>query len=536
MWTVLEGSCQVISLMIVDDEPLFRDFLVNFIPWEEYGFQIVAEAKNGLEALNLADQFQPNLVLTDINMPKMDGIEFATELLKTAPETSVVFITGHNEFDYARKAVRLGASDYILKPFEKEELIITLLKIKDNIHEANTDSLEAEESPADFIMPLLTSDILSRDQKLIATAESMGFTEDKQFGVVCVDIDHLEHRYTNQEEKMLWRFSVMNIFKELLEEDPSINSDQCHIFYDYEGNITCLYLYDDGLALDELEQVLRQLAESVSKYLDFTVTIGISQVHQGLKGIGLAYDEALSALHHKFIDYDRKLIHFKDVPKENSDFTWYNASVNESLLSALRSRDKDKLLGELHDLYGHMKDHHITYEFSKIIQQGLISLLLSHITQSGKTLELIAGSAAPFDAVEKADTLELQKEALSGLFIKTIDYFKSTTTSRSSQIAVTGKTYIDDHYQNSSLTVQDIASAQFINQTYLRSMFKKEYGITVSDYLTKTRMEHAASLLKEKTHRLADIAQMVGYNDSSYFSKCFKKFYGVTPSQFEINQ
>ncbi len=528
----------MINLMIVDDEPLFRDFLVNFIPWEEYGFNLVAQAKNGVEALELADFHQPDVVLTDINMPKMDGIEFATELLKLAPETSVVFITGHNEFEYARKAIRLGVSDYILKPFEKEELVLTLLKIKDNIHEAGTDSLMNDTDLYDFIMPLLTSDILSRDTKLINQAKNLGFTDDCFYGLACLDIDHLDHRYTNQEEKMLWRFSVMNIFKELVEDDHSIDSDRVHIFYDYEGNITCLYISDEeGHTFDGLfSSVMEQLVSSVSKYLDFTVTIGISTIHKGLSGIGLAYDEALSALHHKFIDFNKRIIYFHDVPKENRDFSWYNASVNENILSALRSRDKDKLIQDLSTLYINMKNHHISFEFAKIIRQGLISLLLSHITQSGKSMELIFGSElTPLEAVEKADTIFLQQELMEDLYLKTIDYFLENTSSRSSQIALTGKSFIDDNYTNSGLTVQDIASAQFINQTYLRSMFKKEYGMTVSDYLTKTRMENAADLLKRKTHRLADIAEMVGYNDSSYFSKCFKKYYGVSPSQYEIN-
>lgn len=522
--------------MIVDDEPLFRDFLVNFIPWEEYGFIIVAEAKNGLEALKLADEKQPDVVLTDINMPKMDGLEFASQLLKIAPETAIVFITGHNEFEYARKAIRLGASDYILKPFEKEELILTLLKLKDNLHEANKHSMSDVNEDTSFMMPLLTSKIHSSNQSLQSKLKDYGFSNpNARYCVVCLDIDHLNYTINDQEEKMLWRFSVMNILKELLQEKEKIDIDKCHIFYDYEGNITCIFENEDEEISPDYKMVFNHLLEAVSKYLDFSITIGISTIREGLEAISSSYNEALSALHHKYIEESSRIIYYNEMQDESKDFSFYNATFNEQLLSSLRSKDIETSTQLLHDLYQNIRDKHISYDFTRIIQMGVISLLLSYITQSGKSTSIIfASDFSPFNAFDKADTLELQEDLVTSLFSKTINYFTTHQPSRTQQIALQGKNYIDENYANSSLNVQDIASAQYINQTYLRSMFKKEYGLTISDYITKTRMEAAAALLKQKTHRLADIAETVGYNDSSYFSKCFKKFYGMSPSQYEI--
>lgn len=527
----------MIQLMIVDDEPLFRDFLVNFIPWEDYGFTIVAEAKNGVEALALADTHQPDVVLTDISMPKMDGIEFAGELLKIAPETAIVFITGHNEFDYARKAIRLGASDYILKPFDKEELILTLLKLKDNIHEANKQSLIDSNEDTSFIMPLLTSKIHSSNQTLLNTLESYGFNNSNaNYCVICLDIDHLNYNINNQEEKMLWRFSVMNILKELLDDHVDIDNDRYHVFFDNEGNITCILNNDTDSLCPSYKTVFNHLLDAVNKYLDFTITMGISTTREGLTGISTSYNEALSALHHKYLEHSSRMIFYKDIGDESNDLSFYNATFNDHLLSNLRSKDFKGVNSLLYELYKNIKTNHISYDFTRIIQMGVINLLLSYITQSGKSAAIIFGPEfRPFEAFDKRDTLELQQELVTDLYKQTIEYFTSHQPSRTQQVALQGKNYIDANYSNSSLNVQDIASAQYINQTYLRSMFKKEYGITVSDYITKARMEEAAVLLKQKTHRLADIAETVGYNDSSYFSKCFKKYYGMSPSQYEIS-
>ena len=128
------GRGNMIKIMIVDDMPVYRDYLRNFIDWKAYGFEACCEARDGREALELYEQYQPDIVLADIMMPYMDGLELSERLLKDNPDVSIILITGNSEFEYARKAVKLGVCDYIVKPFEKEELIIALLKLQDNIN------------------------------------------------------------------------------------------------------------------------------------------------------------------------------------------------------------------------------------------------------------------------------------------------------------------------------------------------------------------------------------------------------------------
>ena len=122
----------MIKIMIVDDMPIFREYLTSCIDWNAYGFELCCEAKNGKEALEKFEVFYPDIVLTDINMPHIDGLELAERLMESYPDVSVVLISGHSEFEYARQAIKIGVSDYIVKPFEKEELILTLLKLQDN--------------------------------------------------------------------------------------------------------------------------------------------------------------------------------------------------------------------------------------------------------------------------------------------------------------------------------------------------------------------------------------------------------------------
>ena len=135
----------MIKILIVDDMPIFLEYLRGFINWEEYGFEICGEAHDGRQALEMLDTCYPDIVLTDITMPYLNGLELAEEITKNYPEMSVILITGNNEFEYARKAVKIGVCDYIIKPFEKEELLLALLKLQDNIQKA----LEARKTEVD---------------------------------------------------------------------------------------------------------------------------------------------------------------------------------------------------------------------------------------------------------------------------------------------------------------------------------------------------------------------------------------------------
>ena len=138
----------MIRIMIVDDMPIFLEYLRGCIDWNSYGFEICCEAHDGKEALDKIEEFYPDVVLTDITMPYINGLELAERITRDYPAISVILITGNNEFEYARKAVKLGVCDYIVKPFEKEELILSLLKLQDNIGKVveSTDNQKDEHS------------------------------------------------------------------------------------------------------------------------------------------------------------------------------------------------------------------------------------------------------------------------------------------------------------------------------------------------------------------------------------------------------
>ena len=135
----------MLKIIIVDDEPIYRKYLINSVEWEKYGFEVCCEAKNGIDALDKIREYKPDIGLIDINMPFMNGLELIERLREESLNISVILVTGYNEFEYARKAIKLGAVDYILKPFDNNELMIPLLKIKERIEKNKQEHSEHKE-------------------------------------------------------------------------------------------------------------------------------------------------------------------------------------------------------------------------------------------------------------------------------------------------------------------------------------------------------------------------------------------------------
>lgn len=524
----------MIKLMIVDDEPIFREYLQTSFDFEAYGFEICCEARNGREALEMMEIYSPDVVLTDINMPHMDGLTLSERLMAINPDLGIVLITGHSEFEYAKKAVKIGVSDYILKPFEKEELMLTLLKLKDNIYESIEGDVpeKPERNLSQSLLMNLINQATSPSETIIAELKSAGLSlYSDRYIVTTLSIDQIDEKWDHQEDRMLWRFAVMNILDELMEGNTHHYS-----FYDYEGNIVSLTeIEDHKTGIDT--SFIKKLTTLINNYLGFSVTVGIGRVHEGIGQIRLSYQESLNALSAKFLLGTNRSIHYDELQENNRDISFYDANTHEKIFHNLRKLDMLENEALLKDIFHKIHQRQLGMDYVRMIYMSLISILLSYIAQSGRNQSDILGNDfSPRDILSHNQQLQDWEQALLGLYKKTNAYFKSHEASRSAVVAKKACAYIDTHYSSNNLNVSKIAAAQFINQTYLRSMFKEEMGMTVIEYITKVRMNHARRMLEEGYYLLAEITEKVGYSDPSYFSKSFKKYFGMSPSQYEKQQ
>lgn len=526
------------TVMIVDDEVIFREYLRGVLDWDTLGFEITVEAKNGVEALELCAHNPVDIALIDITMPFMDGLELTRRLKEQYPEISIVLITGHNEFEYARTALKLGVEDYILKPFSKDELMLTLLKLQQEHRKVQLDNFTYKENQQlvkeSFLNRLISSDFLLTDEEILTRLEQFKIhIQNPVFVVVCIEIDHMDRKWQKISERMLMKYAVTNILNEALDE-----SWKHHMFNGPEGRIIGLVEHaDDQANMTPALDGYRKLGALIKKYLNFTITIGIGRSKEGFKNIHESYHEALVALQNKFILGHDRVITYEAVAGEVGKQVFYPVEVNDELLIELRMRNSEQVQRILDSVFDSIVERRLSMDYVYVICIGLISVNLAYITESGHPIEECFGeNFFPYNEIRKFDSLESTFGWIKELFHKAIRYTGQYKNTRAAKIAQSAKAYIEQCYPDPELQLEQVAQHVFINTSYLRAVFKKEFGMTLSDYITQFRMKKAKELLGRGGQRLADIAESVGYNDASYFSKSFKKFYGYSPSGYEKNR
>lgn len=527
-----------LKVIIADDEAIFREYLRTAVDWESLGLLICCEARNGMEALEMAKNHMPDIALVDINMPFMDGLTLSEKLKEVSPETAIVLITGYNEFEYARRAIKLGVADYILKPFEKEELIDILKKIKCLIHRSHEEKTTIEKTRVlmkeNLLNNLITNEYNGCEEEMRKQLRYLGIeTNLTDFIVTSVEIDDLYQNCKDMGEILLRKQTVRNALGEITRKGGNNL-----VFYGPEGRILSIAEAEvDQPQENARMEDYQKLCGHIARNFGFTVTAGMGRAYKGFGGIRNSYVESLIALQNKLILGNNRVINYSKLGQEYSNVGFYASNINEDILIHLRMHDWDKIAEKLEEIFHYMDEKRLSIDYRYIICTGMISICLSFIIETGYEIKEIFGeNFLPFSEMKSKTSIESLREWLTGLFRKTVDYCGRDRVSKSQKTVEAAIEYIHHYFGNSDLSVEYISNQLYINSSHLRAIFKRETGLTVSDYITKIRMHKAKELLNAGNAKLSWVSERVGYEDASYFSKCFKKYFGISPSQYEYEK
>ncbi len=518
----------MIRIMIVDDMPIFLEYLRGCIDWNSYGFEICCEAHDGREALEMIEKFYPDVVLTDITMPYVNGLELAEKVTRDYPEISVILITGNNEFEYARKAVKLGVCDYIVKPFEKEELILSLLKLQDNIGKAVESTEIKNEEHYDDLRALIYAGV--------PDVESENKFEEKVFGgsrqgsgyllaLLRFDVSTYAAMDTESREQLMnWEKLIAKMLSDKLEIQGEFK-----IFHDFENNIVVLMRFDSASEIDSYKGYeFSDIIQIVKNQLEIGSSIALSKADR-LIDVKKAYEKALVYLGGKAFGQ------FYDIRNNNDEVAYSSLDAIIRLnkdLETLQSEDAENAINILWErLTGGkaISDTEIRISDMNLLTSA-ISILMTNIISKGFSIEKIYGDGfSPEKYMADAKNTQEMKDRVVFLYKKRIDFERGKKESKTHDIATAAREYIEANYADSELAIADISEKLCVNQTYLRKMFKSEMDMTLTEYITQYRMQKAKALLTSTDEKLSSIAESVGYKDVSYFSNVFKKYYGVSP-------
>lgn len=530
------------KLLIADDEQIVIEGIKNSIDWSQYDIEVVGTAKNGSEALKLAQELQPDIIISDIKMPGLNGLELIEKLKAFLPNVKVILVSAYEEFDYAKQAIRLGVNSYLSKPVKKVEVINEVCKIKSALEHKKIEDEIAKGLQQRFNenLPILREHFLNT----LIRGNAVSDLETKiktyhidlapfKIGVMVCKMDHSwsMHLEGNEHQVQLLMLRITDIFTEL-----TLKASKSITFQSYNQEIVTIFNAPEGV--ESPIQELVKLAEKIKDRIlgvGIGVSIGIGRIYSEIEDIGLAYKEAVKALNYRLVYGDNNVLYIENV--EDIETVTYSPLINiNELLESIQNILYTGKIEEVDDLFESFtqrlqKAEKIPYYYIQQLYIQLLSIILRTATEIGIGTHQITDNTDLYGTLLKIDSFsELDgwiKEILSNV-CEQISIKNKLKTKHSVQKAIN---YIREHCQE-EISLTSVAEFVRLNPTYFSRFFKEETGCSFVDYLKKLRIEKAKELLRTSNLKIYEICEALGYQSVQYFSTLFKNMVGVTPQEY----
>ncbi|MCQ4088264.1 response regulator transcription factor [Saccharibacillus sp. JS10] len=504
------------NVLLVDDEPFITEGLVDILDWASFDLQVVGSAQDGEEALQMLQRMDVHLLVTDISMPVMTGLQLIRRVRQFQPGLKVIILSGFNEFDYLKEGMQLGIENYLLKPINIEELESTLNNVTEKLNRAEReekfDALGAQIIRDNILHRWLTGDISQTE-----------FAERTQLLGISIDLPKLG---------VLMVRTVEDNFTLAQQVEQSLRDERfCTVFRDLDGDVAIIV----SLHEHEHPQRLLHIANHVvHTFQDEELRIGIGTIGCKAQHGSTSRSEAKKALEYALVDPHRKVFEYTPAATsaETETVGTLKASLNREYARLILARDQQQLKEQ------------INKDFAELSQaEGMTPSELQNIA---------LGICSDFRVVLR----EVKREEDGDLFLQMIERIRSASyreelleaiqyaaeetialLSRDTRSPVVQQVlgHVAAHY-GEELSLKMLGAQYHIHPVYLGQLFHKEIGETFTDYLNKYRIERAKEKLRTTSEKVQDISRSVGYWETGYFYKQFRKYVGISPTEYKTLQ
>ena len=532
----------MIKVFLVEDEIIIREAIHKMIPWAEYGFELIGEAKDGEMALPLIKKSKPDVLITDIKMPFMDGLTLSRLVKKDLPNTKIIIISGYDDFDYARQAITLGIEQYLLKPISKDEFLEVLEGIRSKYKKENEQKLyyqkfeneiKAYEKNAqrDFFELLVSEDVDL--QRIYEQADRLQIDIMAQcYNLVLFDIgaksdyQNVGDRYSNDAA------DVQNKIDEFF-----INNRSYQLFRNQQFNYAVLIKGDEN----EIGQITAECIEFLKTTfeqngtLEWFVCAGKSV--ERLSMMSECYKEAMKSFAYRYLGY-RYVFSYENIEKteKDEDMNLQNIDMNavkqeiiyNFLFNALDEEVDSFVKNYLQMIGGEAMR-------SKMFQQYILLNLHFCLTSFAEKLgydKTEIDDSLKFIVDERIKSTEDLEKIIGSILRKGIRLREERSKGRNQSVIRTALQYMEENFTDDSLTLNRVAGVANVSANHFSALFSQKMGQTFIEYLTQLRMNRAKEQLRCTDMRSGEIALEVGYKDPHYFSFLSKKTQGCTPSEY----
>ena len=520
---------ELYRVLLVDDEEDIREGISRKMDWLGLGFSLVEEAANGQDALELAESLRPDVILTDIKMPFMDGLELCRILTDRLPAARFVVFSGFDAFEYAKQAIQMNVVEYILKPINADELSAVLRRLKDQL-----DRERAERRNVELLRSRYTENLPVLRELFYANLLDGHIepgTERERAARLDIDLQGEEWAvglaYIGSDRRDA--LSTLSVQK-LLEE--SLTADRCRLTL-YNDWVAVIVSLTESFTIYDLIRVLDRVCTLAASYLGLTLTVGVGAPCKELSGMARSAAEARTALEYRSMVGRGQVIYIGDLEPDGGQVLTFEEADERTLTAAVRLGSEQEVRDAAAALAGKIREANPSAGQYNLFLMELVTHLMKMTRRSGVGVEEVFGTGFSLPIQDSAlPSLEELEDWCAERYLRLRTLIRRRQTDSAGQTVEAAKEYIRQHYAESDLSVEKLCAYLHLSSTYFSTLFKRETGTSFTAYVTTVRMEAAAEAIRGTEEKTYLIAQRCGYEDPNYFSYVFKRHFGVTPTKY----
>lgn len=535
----------MLKVLIIDDESLVRLGLKSMINWEELGYEIIGEASNGQQGLDLIMKANPDIVISDIKMPVMDGLEMMRQVVKSNLKPEFVILSGYNEFNLVKQAMKQGAAEYLIKLDLEPDVLVNvldsirekILQDREQIDQAGRFTKSLQENLAvlreDFFKQMIHRPIQNQ-LEIFERVQNLSIElNQRALGIFLVKLNNLNvlEKYDSDEIATL-EVSLINIMNEIMND-----TFKGYTFTWNQGEFIGIFSGNDDLSAavyhEKANNMADRLVQVVKQYFNFTVIIGISKLHQYYQELGQAYFESCRAVQDSFYSHLEPVVFFEEMAQENEEREF--VEFKDIKIKIPRAIE----LFEIEDIRQFFKSAYTILTQQKILRSRAYELCFQivYAINSADNLEetvikeIIGPADSFYENILKLNTLPEMMNWLMNLEQNLCHFLTKHEDQKNNRLISKAKKFIMEHYTE-EISLTEVATALNISPGYFSTLFRQYTGMCFTDYVTENKINHAKKLLRESDMKIYEVSNMLGFQSAYYFSKVFKKVTGMTPREF----
>lgn len=522
------------TVILVDDEEEVIQVIMRKLNWEELGFSVVGYACNGVKALEMAEELQPDVVVTDIKMPYMDGMELSHTIKARFPAIKILIFTGFDEFEYAREAIHLEVEEYILKPVNARELTEVLAQLKVKLDQEISEKQNVEilqkyymESlpflQANFYSMLIEGRVRGEDVAGLLSDYQLSFTGPS---FCCLVIHISSTNLPEDANPLLLSASVQKQAEERLGERWQVR------IFPYLGNTVSIAQLKNAREISELTDECDRFCKYIRHITGAVVTVGVGHVCEDILGLSKSYKSAREAVSYRVLYGTSRAINMSEiVPRKGMPGVTNEAELS-NLFKMIRLGSADDVTKAAERYLKHASFQEKSLQQYHIDIMELISALYRFMSNNDIAVDTFPGDMRMLYGQLLDMDYDSFGEWLQRVSLSFREEFNDARNRSTGSFVLRAKEYVYSNYGDARLSLDEICHVLGVSNSYFSTMFKKMTGNSFIGYLTDYRLDQASRLLIETNEKSYMIAKQVGYTDPNYFSYVFKRRFGVSPSRY----